>query len=69
MSRTAILFTILPLLVIGGCNSDTPKKNADEKSLLLSAVHWTSGHSPTHVDTSTSVQMMLPGLTSHRVSN
>ena len=35
MSRTAILLTILPLLVIGGCNSDTPNKNADEEIIAL----------------------------------
>jgi len=53
MSRTAILLTILPLLVIGGCNSDTPNKNADAEIIALerSALDkWSQSNTRGYVD-------------------
>ena len=35
MSRTAILAAILPLLTLGGCESDTTHQNADKEVIAL----------------------------------
>ena len=55
MSRTAILLTTLQLLVIGGCNSNTPNKNADEEIIALerSALEkWSQSNTRGYVDIS-----------------
>jgi len=55
MSRTAILLTTLQLLVIGGCNSNTPNKNADEEIIALerSALDkWSQSNTRGYVDIS-----------------
>jgi len=47
MSRIAILAAILPLLFLGGCNSDTPRQNADQEIIALerSALDkWSQGN-------------------------
>ena len=53
MSRTAILVTILPLLVLGGCNSDTTHQNADKEIIALerSALDkWSQGNARGYID-------------------
>ena len=53
MSRTAILVAILSFLVLGGCNSDTPNKNADEEIIALerSALDkWSQGNAHGYID-------------------
>ena len=53
MSRTAIFVTILPLLVLGGCHSDTTHQNADKEIIALerSALDkWSQGNTRGYID-------------------
>jgi len=53
MSRTAILVTILTLIVLGGCDSDTTHQNADKEIIALerSALDkWSQGNTHGYID-------------------
>ena len=55
MARTAILTAILALVILGGCNSNTPRQNADQEIIALerSALDkWAQGDTGGYIDIS-----------------
>jgi len=55
MSRKTILSVILALVILGGCNSNTPRQNADQEVIALerSALdRWAQGDTEGYVDIS-----------------